>query len=129
MSAYLNYHVMESPLSEDHDNYSPYGYEQTPLYTVHVGNVMHQRMALILVAVVAMVAMGIFLNQKNDTTPLAAGGGGIGRTNGRVFPTLHIFWRHLARVCRPYSTLGTTNCGLGSPTKSGSQHRRHHHAN
>jgi hypothetical protein len=67
---------MESPLSEDHDNYSPYGYEQTPLYTVHVGNVMHQRMALILVAVVAMVAMGIFLNQKNDTTPLAAGGGG-----------------------------------------------------
>ena len=77
MSAYLTYYEMESPLSEEHDNYSHYSYdEQPPLHTVHVGNVMHQRMAFILMAVVAMVVIGIFLSQKNDTTMLAAGGAG-----------------------------------------------------
>ena len=73
MSAYQNYQTMESPLSEEYDDYSPYGYEQ-PLHTVHVGNVMHQRMMLILAAVAVVVAMGIFLSQRNDTA-LAAGGG------------------------------------------------------
>ena len=75
MSVYQTYHVMESPLSEEYDDYSPYGYER-PLPTVHVGNVMHQRMMLILTAVAVVVAMGIFLNQRNDGTALAAGGAG-----------------------------------------------------
>lgn len=74
MSVYPNYYEMESPLSEEYDDYSPYGYEQ-PLHTVHVGNIMHQRMMLILAAVAVVVAMGIFLNQRNDSTALAAGGG------------------------------------------------------
>ena len=80
MSVYSNYHVMESPLSEEYDNYSPYGYEQ-PLHTVHVGNVMHQRMMLILVAVAIVAMIGIFFSQRNDTA-MAAGGGGKAAAGG-----------------------------------------------
>ena len=81
MSAYSTYYEMESPLSEEYDNYPPYGYEdgyEQPLHTVHVGNVMHQRMMLILMAVAVVAVMGIFLSQRNDTTELAAGGAGEG---------------------------------------------------
>ncbi len=78
MSATQHYQTMESPLSEEYDEYPPYNYEQPlhtqPLHTVHVGNVMHQRMMLILMAVAVVVAMGIFFNQRNDSALAASGG-------------------------------------------------------
>ncbi len=79
MSAYhLQYDIMESPLSEENDTFYEYEYAyeyDQPVATVYAGNVMHQRMMLILITVAFVVGMGVWLNGRRGTPVMMSQGG------------------------------------------------------